>query len=244
MKSTQSIPFVLKAAIKDVDGKKGIVTGYFANFNNVDGDGDIILPGAFTKSIRENGPASGNPRIKHLLNHYSSQPLGEIMVLQEDGKGLYYESQIGTHALGVDFVKMVESNLITEHSIGYETVKWRSHDSLTYEMWGKEYPVRELVELKLWEGSSLTAWGANERTPLTGLKEYAVTRIPNLKAAIKNGTFTDATFNLLISEIELMEKALSQTTEPPKDTQPDEKKAIDAINNFLTWQRIEKFIAA
>ena len=42
--------------IKDIDGKKGIVTGYFADFNSIDSDGDIIRPGAFSKSISEWGP--------------------------------------------------------------------------------------------------------------------------------------------------------------------------------------------
>ena len=41
--------------IKDVDGKKGIVTGYFSDFNSIDSDGDIIKPGAFQKSISHYG---------------------------------------------------------------------------------------------------------------------------------------------------------------------------------------------
>jgi hypothetical protein len=31
--------------VKDVDEKKGIVTGYFSNFNSIDSDGDIIRRG-------------------------------------------------------------------------------------------------------------------------------------------------------------------------------------------------------
>src|SRR5690349_1501637 len=111
------------AAITDVDEKKGIITGYFSHFNNVDSDGDIIRPGAFTKTIRENGPKSTQPRIKHLMNHDASQPLGKLTDLREDETGLAYESNIGTHNLGRDFIKMVESGLITEHSIGFKTIK-------------------------------------------------------------------------------------------------------------------------
>jgi HK97 family phage prohead protease len=242
VKAIYSIPQELKASIKDVDGKKGIVTGYFASFNNVDSDGDIIIPGAFLKSIAESGPNSAKPRVKHLLNHDVRQPLGEIQVLKEDLKGLYYESQTGSHNLGVDFVKMVDSGLITEHSIGYETMKWRNHDTATYSMYGKDYPVRELQELKLWEGSSLTAWGANSETPLTGLKsmtnEQILARIPLLKSAIKNGTFTDATFDILIAELSAIEqayKALTETTQPggnDRTTEPSGSELIDAIKSF------------
>ena len=158
----------LRLQIKDVDGKKGIVTGYFSDFNSIDSDGDIIKPGAFQKSISQNGPQSSKPRIKHLLNHDSSKPLGVLEVLKEDTKGLYYESRLGTHSLGVDFIKMVDSGLISEHSIGFQTVKY--NQLKPWNEWKQGEAARELTELKLYEGSSLTAWGANMNTPLTGLK--------------------------------------------------------------------------
>ena len=97
---------VLSAEIMDLNVKQGIVTGYFSKFNNVDADGDIIRPGAFTKTIKENGPESSLPRIKHLLNHDPSLPLGVLTSLKEDGYGLLYESQVGSHELGEDFIKI------------------------------------------------------------------------------------------------------------------------------------------
>ena len=39
------------ASIKDLDVATGIVTGYFSQFNSIDLDGDVIMPGAFTKTI-------------------------------------------------------------------------------------------------------------------------------------------------------------------------------------------------
>lgn len=203
------------ASFKDIDGKKGIVTGYFANFNNKDSDGDIILPGAFTKSISDTGPASSNPRIKHLMNHNVDQPLGVIQVLQEDQKGLYYESQIGTHSLGADFIKMVESGLITEHSIGFRRVSWEKDakdESLTY-----------LKQLQLWEGSSLTAWGANELTPLTGLKsgfdiDQMLEKQKRIEKFCKNSTATDETIEMLL----LHSKQLSQIILDIQATQQNE----------------------
>jgi phage head maturation protease len=44
------------AIIKDLDTKQGIVTGYYSVFGNIDSDGDMIMPGAFLKTISENGP--------------------------------------------------------------------------------------------------------------------------------------------------------------------------------------------
>ncbi len=42
--------------VKDVDTKQGVVTGYFSAFGNVDSDGDIMMPGAFKRSIQDWGP--------------------------------------------------------------------------------------------------------------------------------------------------------------------------------------------
>ncbi|HXK64846.1 MAG TPA: HK97 family phage prohead protease [Spirochaetota bacterium] len=227
----------LRLQIKDVDGKKGIVTGYFSDFNSIDSDGDIIKPGAFQKSISQNGPQSSKPRIKHLLNHDSSKPLGVLEVLKEDTKGLYYESRLGTHSLGVDFIKMVDSGLISEHSIGFQTVKY--NQLKPWNEWKQGEAARELTELKLYEGSSLTAWGANMNTPLTGLKtEQKVRKINDridiLIKSLRDGTFSDETFDLLEIELKQMQQAMIDlTTEPEQTTQPDEEKAVADIKQFL-----------
>jgi uncharacterized protein len=208
--------------IKDIDGKKGIVTGYFANFDTIDSDGDIIKKGAFVKTISEYGPTARKPRIKHLLNHDSWQPLGRLNELKEDNYGLYYESQLGTHNLGVDFVKMVESELITEHSIGYRTQKF--NQLKPWSEWKGGDAMRELTELKLYEGSSLTAWGANPNTPLTGLKshiraEKMSKRMDLLFKAIRNGDFTDETFELLEIELKQLQQAFIDLSKPEPEQQ-------------------------
>lgn len=201
-------------SFKDVDGRQGIVTGYFAAFDSIDSDGDIIKKGAFVKSISEWGPMSRHPRIKHLMNHDPSQPLGVITELKEDNYGLYYESKLGTHELGEDFIKMVDSGLITEHSIGFRTMKF--NQIKPWSEWKDGEAARELTELKLYEGSSLTAWGANMNTPLTGMKselkiEKANKRIELLIKALRDGKFTDETFDLLEIELRQMQQLLIDT---------------------------------
>lgn len=223
----------LVASIKDLDMKKGIVTGYAANFNSIDSDNDVILPGAFTKTIREQGPDSVQPRIKHLLNHNTNQPLGKLLVLKEDSTGLYYESQTGSHALAVDFLKMVDSGLITEHSIGFSTVKktvinpdadWK--DRTTH-----------IHELKLWELSSLTAWGANQYTPLIGVKseKQVAERMELLIKALQNGTFSDSSFQLLEDELLFIQKAFKDLT-----TKPGSDQGATSPVGFAEWFPIKK----
>lgn len=215
----------LVASIKDADMKQGIVTGYAASFGTMDADNDIIMPGAFSKTIKEQGPNSTQPRIKHLLNHNTSQPIGNPLSLMEDSKGLLYESKIGTNAVAVDFLKMVDSGLITEHSIGYSTVRktvtnpdadWRDQTT-------------QLHELKLYEFSSLTAWGANQHTPLLGVKNLKTVeqRIDNLMKALHNGTFTDTTFMFLNDELLFLQKAFKDiSTHAAVAPEPDYAKTI------------------
>ena len=212
------------ALIKSVDGKKGIVTGYFSAFNNVDADGDIIRPGAFTKTIAEKGPNSAQPRIKHLFNHNTSQPLGVLMTLSEDSTGLAYESQIGTHTLGQDFVKMVESNLITEHSIGFRTIKKNQLQDYEGYMKNPSAGWFEIKEIELWEGSSLTSWGANQNTPLTSLKTKGqkeivadlIVRQKNIEKFCRNTTASDETIELLLIECKQLTQIILE-----KSTMPD-----------------------
>jgi len=217
--------------VKDVDAKKGIVTGYFSAFNIKDSDGDIIVPGAFQKSLSEWFPKG---RIKHLLNHDPRQPLGKLMELKEDSYGLYYESQIGTHNLGRDFIKMVESDLVKEHSIGFNVKGSRKGKDAT-----------ELYDVVLYEGSSLTSWGANEYTPMLGLKsmDARIERVKKLEKFIKHTDATDETIELLMLEIkqlnQLIEDLSSQPAvaetpaEPKVETEDVAQKAANALDILL-----------
>lgn len=235
--------FTCTPSLKDVDGKKGIVSGYFANFGTLDSDGDIIERGAFKNSIMQNGPLSAKPRIKHLMNHDVTQPLGVLLVLKEDERGLYYESQLGSHTTAVDFLKMAESGLITEHSIGFRTLRY---EQITpWSEWREGSVARKLWELKLWEGSSLTAWGANANTPLTGVKGMNKEALINLykqksehiERFCRKTDATDETIEMLLMySKQLMQLIvdMSQATEPAvKATQPDGQIFISAVDAFL-----------
>lgn len=234
----------LLASIIDTDMKQGIVTGYFSKFNNVDADGDIIRPGAFTKTIQEQGPESKLPRIKHLLNHDPSQPLGKLMRLWEDEYGLGYESQVGSHELGEDFIKMIESGLITEHSIGFQIIKRNAVQSYENYLRNPELGQFEITEVKLYEGSSLTAWGANPLTPITSLKsddniDKLIKQQEKIEKFCKHSNATDETIQMLL----LHSKQLTQhildirkdITLPEQSTEPKDEilSVLRSFNNQL-----------
>ena len=82
--------------------------------------------------------------------------------------------------------------------------------------------------------SSLTAWGANQNTPLLGLKNLTDVndRITRLIKAINTGTFTDSTFAFLNDELLYLQKALKEATTKPEDTSTlpgDMKGVLDTI---------------
>jgi len=220
--------------VKDVDTKQGVVTGYFSAFGNVDSDGDIMMPGAFKRSIQDWGP-EGKGRIKHLLNHDPSKPLGKIQVLKEDEYGLYYESKVGKHNLGQDYIKMIESGLIAEHSIGFKTLREQ-----------KSGDANQIHEVMLFEGSSLTAWGANEATPLLGMKnmnniEQIQDQIKSFEKFIRNSDVTDETIDLCMLKVkqlaELIErmsstKAVDETPAQQKEEEVPVEYLINIINKF------------
>ena len=111
------------ASIKDLDVETGVVTGYFSQFNSIDLDGDVIMPGAFTKTIAERGPDSSKPEIAYLWQHDTYRPLGKLMVLREDSFGLYFEAKMSDTSYGKDALKLYRDGVITQHSIGYQVIK-------------------------------------------------------------------------------------------------------------------------
>ena len=214
-------------SIKDVDVKNGIVTGYFAAFDNLDFDNQMFIRGAFKKTIKENGP-EGKNKIMHLLHHDIWRPLSKPTVLKEDNTGLYFESPISHTTYGKDTILLYADGVYNEHSVGFIIMK-DGHDTE-----GKN-SYQTLLEVKLFEGSTVT-WGANDQTPFVGFKnkEYLCQRIDLLTKSLHKGNYTDETFRNL--EIELLNlKSLLTQTEPPPGTPQESEPTTEGI--FLSFKK-------
>lgn len=206
---------------KDVDIKNGIITGYFAIFDNVDSDDDIFIPGSFRKTIRERGP-KGADRIMHLLQHDTWRPLSKPQVLKEDKRGVYFESKVSGTSYGKDTVQLYADGVYTEHSVGFVTIKKEQEE---------DKPTK-ILEVKLWEGSTVT-WGANQEALFQGFKENEViSKIDILTKALKNGNYMDNTFALL--EIRLSQMKSLLIKEPSDDDTPGQvADLVDVFNSNL-----------
>jgi len=172
--------------LKDIEPSKGIYSGYASTHTQDDGEPpDIVEPGAFAKTITENGPTSQKPRIKVLYQHDFFSPIGKPLILKEDSTGLYHESQIAQTTLGKDVLTLMAEGVITEQSIGFDTIKSDMDPN----------GVRHLREIKLWEYSPVT-WGMNANTPILGVKslgsvETLAERIKRAEKAIKRGELSN-----------------------------------------------------
>jgi hypothetical protein len=152
------------------------------------------------------------------------------MELEEDNYGLKYTSQIGTHSLGKDFIKMVESGLIAEHSIGFKILREQ-----------KSGDANQIHEVMLFEGSSLTAWGANENTPLIGMKNMATiediqAQIKSFEKFIRDSDVTDETIDLCLIKVKQLAQALEMmsSTEAAIAAPPQQKEEKVDVSSFIS----------
>lgn len=210
----------LNQGFTDSDMKQGIVSGYFAMFGNKDLDGDIIEQGAFTKTIQERGP-QGKQLIKYLLDHDKNKVVAKIMNLYEDGKGLRYEAKIGSHNAGQDFQKMIESELINQHSFGFRTIK---------EQFDQVSKANRIKEVMMYEGSAVQFLGANPETTFIDLKseQDAFEYLGRLEKFVKTSNATDET----LEKLEIQFKSLLAVLKPESSTSTveAEKTSINLID--------------
>lgn len=206
----------------DADARR--VKVVVANFNSIDLDNDIIIPEAVTKTIKERGP-KGSKQVWALIDHCSNlkNALGKPDELYVEGNNLIAITPVIDTEIGEDMLKLYKAGCITEHSIGFSTIKSDWQD--------QKQNVRVIKELKLYEYSAVL-WGANPKTPTIGIMksefkpsvEDINKRLDVILHSFKHGSFTDETFSLMEIEIEQLKSLLA--TQPAKAVEPDYTKEI------------------
>ena len=185
----------------DMDDQSRVITVYYSAFGNVDSDGDVITPGAFTKTLMENGPQNKN-RVWHLFNHSTDKPIAKPFEMMEDDFGLKARVKMPNTTLGNDTYELYKEGHITEHSIGFQTMKNQAKSGYN-----------EITEIRLFEGSSVL-WGANSNTPTvdvkSNFKSEVIDEIGKTIKSLRNGKFTDETFELLELKLKQLQQFLSE----------------------------------
>jgi len=230
--------------ISDLDEGSRRVKGYFASFDTLDSDLDVIRKGAFAKSIKERGVDSmGNRKIAHLRNHDWEHQIGKLEELWEDNTGLGFVSTLGRSSKGTDALLDYQDGILREHSIGFNYIqdKIKLVDSQISPT-GQHF---EVTEVKLWEGSGVT-FGANSLTPVIDVAKSegdytkAFHELNKLSEkffnALKNGKGTDErleNLEIMFKQIQQLQQSLIELKPSTKNTLITEPRSNEYHNSLI-----------
>lgn len=149
---------ICRMQLKAIDAT-GVFEGYGAAFGNVDLGGDIIVPGAFAKSIqsiKESGRL-----LPALWQHDCDEPIGVYTELSEDEFGLKFTGKLVLEVeQAAEALALMKAGAVTGMSIGYAPVEYE---------FDVETGVRTLREVDLYEISPVT-FPMNELARISGAK--------------------------------------------------------------------------
>lgn len=149
---------IFKSQISDLN-ESGIVIVAVNAFGNVDSQKDRSLHGSFDKTIKEN-----LENIYWYKNHDDNEEPGIIKRLFTDDRYLMAELKFNldkefSRNLYSDYKFKQENGKTVRHSIGVSAIQAKDNNG-----------IRDVMEWKLWEVSSLTKWPANFDTPTLAVK--------------------------------------------------------------------------
>jgi hypothetical protein len=189
----------LKLEEPQEDGRRR-VEGYAAVFGNRDAYGDIIMPGAFERTLRE------KPDVKVLWQHDTHTPIGK----QESG----YEDDFGLAVVGVlsntdrvkgEVVPLLQDEVITGLSIGYDVVEeehnaelgaWFLKDIDLWEWSLVTFPANELATV-----SEVKSLGTREDAHATRVKRHAKSLIHELEGYFSKSDRREALDSKLLANL-------------------------------------------
>jgi HK97 family phage prohead protease len=144
---------------------EGLIEGMAVGYGNMDFGGDVVLPGAITKSIQ------GVKQIPMLMYHDQRRPAGVWNSFQETAEGLLVKGRFSmSTVVGKEAHGLVKDGAIGGLSMGYRALK--------HKIQGK---ARHLIEVALHEISLVTV-PMNEKTLILNVKDIlAEGRLPTTR---------------------------------------------------------------
>jgi uncharacterized protein len=122
----------------------GVFVGYASLFGVRDQSGDMVMPGAFARSLKRRAAAD----VRMLFQHDPAEPVGAWLEMRETDRGLYVRGRLEPHVQrGGELLALLETGGLDGLSIGFKTVV-AARQKLTQ--------TRQLFEIDLWEISLVT----------------------------------------------------------------------------------------
>ncbi len=243
----KSFPFELKE--EGLDSEERTFEGFAAVMGNVDDQQDVIVNGAFKKTIKEMRKPDGSSRIKVFWIHNFEVPIGRVLDIKEVPKsrlpkevlerapdatgGLWVKGHISPTSDGDAALILMKDAVLDELSIGYRSVK---------EEWDDDEELRYLKEIKLKDVSPVPL-AANVAAIVTEVKRYG----PGLrelaeKVGAEVGLDTSEAFDSFVEAFAAQLTAKGGKTEETEvgDPEPDtetQKQVVDALIQGAKIQR-------
>lgn len=211
-KNTLSFPFEIKSIGENESGEMS-VRGLASTFGNIDLYGDVIVPGAFKKTLQEKGAG----KVKFLYQHNAYEPIGFIKSLTESEDGLEMEAIFlkGVQRAEESYL-LAKAGALDSFSIGFRTIKsTKGEDNLRY-----------ISEIDLWE-VSLVTFPANPKALVDGVKASQAQEFIEDKLGLSADEAKRA-LEILTSDPERTKQALSLGTKSEEEEDQADKPTEEA----------------
>lgn len=192
-------------------------------FGNIDSTGDVVLPGAFAKTLAE-WAASGDP-IPVIWSHDWTDPfshIGHVIEAKEIDRGLWVKGALDLdNPTAVQVHRLMKGRRVTQFSFAYDVVEG------AWVTTAKDDPdFYELRELVLYETGPCLL-GANQETELIAAKAAAVA------GAVKAGrVLSQKNYDALVEARDAISGVIAaaepeKTSPPPGGEKTDEPSQAD-----------------
>lgn len=153
--------FTKSVSFKTTDDEKGNVEAVFSVFNNLDSDGDVVLPGAIKSGFKDD-------QVPMVFAHKWDQPIGKGKIVQEDDKAVFKgKFFMGTEAGKEAYNLAKEMGDLQEWSFGFRI---NDYEVAEFQKDGESVgDVRYLKDLEVYEVSPVLV-GANRQTYTLAIK--------------------------------------------------------------------------
>lgn len=207
------------------DTTKREITAYASVFHKRDTGGDIVMPGFFAKTLKEN-----SDRVRALWQHaWNLPPVGTPVTMEEDSKGLLTVTKMLPTPRGEEILICAQEGAINELSFGYDVTKKEEDETKK---------TRTLLEGILWEYSFVN-WGMQQLARVAGIKSLDDLLL-NMEVMdeLKSGRILSSRNRAAIADVvatlqALLANADGDTSSTSDDDQTDDdskNKALDQSN--------------
>lgn len=122
----------------------GMIEGYASLFGEIDQARDMVMPGAFTQTLK----LRGLRKIPMLFQHDPAEPVGVWLEMKEDLRGLWARGRLIPDVTRArELLALLQAGAVDGLSIGYRTQRGQIEPKTR---------VRKLYQVDLWEVSIVT----------------------------------------------------------------------------------------